>query len=174
MPRSTLSCLICLLATAGAAAGELPVGAAALAPASEAGTAPLRWSAGGAVTDGGYRMALTRGAVDVGLQFEQRMAAARPQDARFDSPAPAGATLPALSVGLRSVSPGPAPASSLVERAMAAGTSEPYVSKVGIEWKPAQQKVFLNQGLGFRLGDDEKLTMRLRKGSLGIYLKRNF
>ena len=32
----------------------------------------------------------------------------------------------------------------------------------------------LLQGLGFRLGGDDKLTMRLRKGSLGIYMKRNF
>jgi hypothetical protein len=48
------------------------------------------------------------------------------------------------------------------------------VSRVGIEYKPAQSQVFLNHGLGFRLGGDDKLTMRLRKGSLGLYLKRNF
>ncbi len=119
-------------------------------------------------------MSLTRGALDVGVHFEQRMALPRALDARFDSAAHAGVVLPALSFGLRSVSAGPAPASSLVERALASETSAPYVSKLGIEWKPAQSQVFLNHGLGFRLGGDDKLTMRLRKGSLGIYLKRNF
>jgi hypothetical protein len=82
--------------------------------------------------------------------------------------------LPALSFGLRTVSAGPAPASTLVERALAAAPATPYVSKVGIEWKPAQSQVFLNHGLGFRLSGDDKLTMRLRKGSLGLYMKRNF
>jgi hypothetical protein len=81
--------------------------------------------------------------------------------------------LPALSFGLRSVS-APLPASSLVDRTLGSGADAPVVSRVGIEYKPAQSQVFLNHGLGFRLGGDDKLTMRLRKGSLGLYLKRNF
>ena len=94
-------------------------------------------------------------------------------DARADSAAPPGAMLPALSFGLRSVS-APMPASHLVDRTLGSGSAVPAVSRVGIEYKPAQSQVFLNHGLGFRLGGDDKLTMRLRKGSLGIYLKRNF
>ncbi|MDQ6640570.1 MAG: hypothetical protein M3Z15_13030, partial [Pseudomonadota bacterium] len=95
-------------------------------------------------------------------------------DARFDSVAPVGTMLPAVSLGLRSINTGPAPASSLVERALGSAPAVPYESKVGIEWKPAQSQVFLNQGVGFRLGGDDRLTMRLRKGSLGLYMKRSF
>ncbi len=176
MSITPLCCLICLLATAGAAAAGEP--AAALPALEEAGSAAAppsaRWSAGGEVADGGYRVSLTRSALDLGMRFEQPVASSRPLDARFDSGAPAGTMLPALSFGLRSVSAGPAPASSLVERALASERAAPYVSKVGIEWKPARSQVFLNQGLGFRLGGDDKLTMRLRKGSLGNYMRRNF
>ena len=50
----------------------------------------------------------------------------------------------------------------------------PTVSRVGIEYKPAQSRVTLNQGLGLRLNGDDKVTMRLRKGSLSLYYKRNF
>ena len=136
--------------------------------------APARWSPSGAVTDGGYRWSLSRGAIDLGLHFEARAAAPHPADARFDSAAPAGATLPALSLGLRSVSAGPESANSLAERALGATGTTLAVSKVGIEWKPAQSRVFVNQGLALRLGGDDRLTMRLRKGSLGLYMKRDF
>jgi hypothetical protein len=176
MSRSSFCCVLCLLAIAGPAAADGPatpvptvdaVGADTVAP-------PARWSASGEPADGGYRMSLSRGALDFGVHFEPRVTAARPADARFDSAAPLGTMLPALSFGLRSVSAGPAPASSLVERALGSGTAVPYVSKVGIEYKPAQSQVFLNQGVGVRLTGDDRLTMRLRKGSLGIYMKRNF
>lgn len=176
MSPSSLSCLLCLLAAVGpAAAGEGQIAAASIdAKGAEVSAAATQWSASGAPADGGYRMSLSRGALDFGMYFEPRVAAARSLDARFDSAAPAGAMLPALSFGLRSVSASRVPASSLVERALGSGTGVPYESKVGIEWKPAQSQVFLNHGVGVRLSGDDRVTMRLRKGSLGIYLKRNF
>lgn len=128
----------------------------------------------GAAGADAYRWSLTRGALDVGVRFEARPAALLPVDARYDSAAPAGSMLPALSLGLRTVSDGPAPAGSLIDRALGSATAVPSVSKVAIEWKPAQSQVFLNHGLGFRLGGDDKVTMRFRKGSLGIYMKHSF
>src|SRR4029078_2676755 len=110
---------------------------------------------------------------DLGLDFQRRAAAARIADARFDSAAPPGSVLPALSFGLRSARP-PAAASTHVDRTVDPGTAAPYVSRVGVEYKPAQSQVFLNHGVGFRLSGDDRLTMRLRKGSLGLYFKRNF
>jgi hypothetical protein len=174
MPRSALSSLLCLLAIAGPAlAGEPPSVDAASDASGEAVPPPLRWSASGEPSEAGYRLSLARGGIDVGLDFQRRLGAARTVDARFDSAAPPGTMLPALSFGLRSVS-APLPASSLVDRTLGSGADAPVVSRVGIEYKPAQSQVFLNHGLGFRLGGDDKLTMRLRKGSLGLYLKRNF
>jgi hypothetical protein len=175
MRRFTLLSLLCLLAIARPAlSGEpAPGGAAGAGAADDAVPVAPRWSAIGEPSDAGYRLSLARGGLDVGLDFQRRLAVVRTADARFDSAAPPGAMLPALSFGLRSVSV-QAPASNLVDRTHGADTAVPTVSRVGIEYKPAQSPVFLNNGLGFRLGGDDKLTMRLRKGSLGLYLKRNF
>ena len=175
MRRFALPSLLCLLATAGPAMGGEPASDAAAGDGSASDAVPVavRWSAIGEPSDAGYRVSLARGGIDVGLDFQPRLAAVRTADARFDSAAPPGAMLPALSFGLRSVS-APAPASNLVDRTHGSGPAVPSVSRVAIEYKPAQSRVILNQGLGFRLGGDDKLTMRLRKGSLGIYLKRNF
>jgi hypothetical protein len=119
-------------------------------------------------------VSVSRVPIYLGLHFESRPVSAHTIDARYDSAAPPGVTLPALSIGLRSVSAGPAPATSLAARALGSGSSIPYVSKVGIEWKPAQSQVFFYQGLGVRLGGDDRLVMRMRKGSLGVYMHRNF
>jgi len=175
MRRITLPSLLCLLATAGPALGAEPAseGATGDGAGSDVAAVATRWSALGEPSDAGYRVSLARGGLDVGLDFQRRLATVRAADARADSAAPPGAMLPALSFGLRSVVT-PAPASNLVDRTLSANAEAPVVSRVGIEYKPAQSPVFLNQGLGFRLGGEDKLTMRLRKGSLGIYLKRTF
>ena len=175
MRRFLLPSLLCLLLSAGPALGGEPasVGAADEGASTDAAPAAAQWTAIGESSNAGYRVSLARGAIDVGLDFQRRLAAVRAGDARYDSAAPPGAMLPAVSFGLRSVV-APAPAGNLVDRALSANAEVPVVSRVGVEYKPAQSPVFLNQGLGFRLGGDDKLTMRLRKGSLGIYLKRNF
>jgi len=178
MRRLLLPSLLCLLTGAGPALGGEP---ASVVPAEDRATSDAvpavpsapQWSAIGEPSDAGYRLSLARGGIDVGLDFQRRVAAVRAADARYDSAAPPGAMLPALSFGLRSVV-APAPASNLVDRTLSANAEAPVVSRVGIEYKPAQSPVFLNQGLGFRLGGEDRLTMRLRKGSLGLYLKRNF
>ncbi|HSC63868.1 MAG TPA: hypothetical protein VLD35_09555 [Caldimonas sp.] len=171
MPRFALSLLLCSLAIAAPAGAGEPGQLDADVSAIEAAPA-ARWVASGEPSAGGYRLSLARGELDLGLDFQRRVAAMRAADARLDSAAPPGATLPALSFGLRSVG-APAPASSLVDRTLAAAAS-PSVSRVGIEYKPAQSQFFLNHGLGFRLSGDDRVTMRLRKGSLGIYMKRTF
>jgi hypothetical protein len=151
--------------------------ASAAVVARPVAAASARWSVSGAPTEEGYRLSVSRGPLDLGLHFESRLVSSHPVDGRYDSAAPPGATLPALSIGLRSVGAGPASASSLAARALGSTSSVPYVSKVGIEWKPAQSPVFfnqLNQGLGVHLGGDDRLVMRMRKGSLGVYMHRNF
>ena len=53
--------------------------------------------------------------------------------------------------------------------------NDAYVSKVGLEWKPAQSQVnFLREGLGFRLDGNDRMTVRLRKGVIGVYMHRKF
>jgi len=137
-------------------------------------TAPLaapHWSTSAELAGHAYRLSLSRGPLDLGMSFDTATRAARPPDARIDSQGPVMATLPSLSLGLRQGSE--ATASSLLERA--GGGSHDYLSKVGIQWKPAESQVsFLREGLGMRLDSNERITMRLRKGLFSVYLQRRF
>jgi hypothetical protein len=122
-----------------------------------------------------YRWSLERGPFDVALRLDARPLAIRPLEAHVDSVVSLGATVPSFSVGLRSNSTrADGAASSLLERALGAGEGAAHERKVGIEWKAAPSRVFLHQGLGIRLDGDDRLTMRLRKGSLGLYMQSNF
>ena len=168
-------CLAACWAFSGAAVAGSPASSSIDAPTAADSTTPARhWGLSGAPALDGYRWSLSRGSIDLGVHFEARPAAAHPLDGRYDSAAPMGASLPSLSLGLRSVDSGPASANTLVERALGSTSAAPYVGKVAIEYKPAQSQVFLRQGLGFRLSGDDRVTMRLRKGSLGIYMHANF
>lgn len=182
-PGVLVRLMLCLLMADGAAhAGETVDAPAAATPAEANGSpslspqtaAPPRWTASALAEHGGYRWSLSRGALDLGLRFEPRVPAVAPIDARYESAAPPGATLPSISVGLRSVSTHQAPAESLIERALGSDSAAGEVSKIGIEWKPAQSEVFFHQGLGFRLDGDDRLVMRLRRSSIGIYMHRTF
>jgi hypothetical protein len=124
---------------------------------------------------GSYRWAASRGALDFGLRFDTARRGGTVQERHLDAAGPMVSNLPTVSLGLRTVTPSPTAASSLLERAIGTGAGPAASSSVGIEWKPAQsQLMFLRQGLGIRLGGDDRLTMQLRKGTLGIYMKRDF
>jgi hypothetical protein len=139
------------------------------------GAATPRWSASVDSSPSRYRWSLSRGALDLGMRFDVRPELGRPSDPRFDGAAPLLPTLPALSLGLRSVAGRADPAAgSLLERTVGGAVAETFVRKVGIEWKPAPSRLFLHQGLGIRLDGDDRVTMRLKKGSLGIYMQSDF
>jgi len=143
---------------------------------ADAEEVPLHWVASAEWSGRRYRWSLQRGALDIGLAFEPIDPGLRPLDLRSQSPAPLVPTLPTLSVGVHRVAQGGLPvASSLLERALGAPREGAYSSRVGIEWKPAQSQLnFLRDGLGVRLDGNDRMTVRLRKGVLGIYMHRKF
>lgn len=52
---------------------------------------------------------------------------------------------------------------------------EAVVGKVGIEFKAAQSRWNIAYGgLGLQLADDTRMTLRLRKGGLGVYMRSSF
>jgi hypothetical protein len=164
-----------------AASGDLlALDADATAPDPNDVASGPRWTASYDVSRSDYRLSLGRGALDLGVRLEPRGGVVRLPESRLDASAPGTpgaplvADLPALSIGLRSTTlKSDAPASNLVDRTFGSG-GESYVRKVGIEWKPAQSRLFLNQGLGIRLDGDDRVMVRMRKGSLGLYLRSNF
>ena len=60
------------------------------------------------------------------------------------------------------------------ESRLACASAAANVSKVGIEWKPAQSQIFFRGGVGVRLNGDDSVVMRLRKGTFGLYMHRSF
>ncbi len=161
-----------------AASGDLlALDADATAPDPNDVASGPRWTASYDVSRSDYRLSLGRGALDLGVRLEPRGGVVRLPESRLDAIAPAAplvADLPALSIGLRSTTlRSDAPANNLVDRTFGSG-GESYVRKLGIEWKPAQSRIFLNQGLGIRLDGDDRVMVRMRKGSLGLYLRSNF
>jgi hypothetical protein len=149
-------------------------------PASPAPAAPApsdatpRWSASASSIEGGYRSSLSRGKLDFGMRFDAPVRIVRPGEGVIEPVAAFVPPLPTLSLGLRSTVAGTAPAGSLLERATGAVAGEQRESNVGLEWKPAPSRLFLNRGLGIRLDSDDRLSMRLRKGSLGIFMQAKF
>jgi hypothetical protein len=160
-----------------AASGDLLALDAGAGPAEPGDTSSApRWISSYDVSRTDYRWSLGRGALDLGLRLEARGGPVHLPESRAaaGAPAPLVADLPSVSIGLRSISlRSDASASNLVDRTLGSG-GEAYVRKVGLEWKPAQSRIFLNQGLGIRLDGDDRVMVRMRRGSLGLYLRSNF
>ena len=148
--------------------GERPV-------AGRAATARSRWSAAADLSGGDYRLGVHRGSLDLGLSFASTAPSGRAFDFRSEQTGPIVPMLPSLSLGLRRSSGSAPSASSLLERATGADSGNAYVSRIGLEWKPAQPQVnFLREGLGIRLDNNDRMSLRLRKGVLGVYMQRKF
>lgn len=86
--------------------------------------------------------------------------------------------VPALSVGLRyRVSPESA---LYADASNAPGLhgkgSEAYSAKVGVEWQgePRTGWGFMQGGLGLRMDSGKTMTMRVKGGGLGVYLRSKF
>ena len=166
--------------SAPAGSNAAPVSTATLERAAPQAAAapepPVRWVTSTEWSGRRYRWSLHRGSLDIGLAFEPRDSALRPLDEHTESAAPLVPTLPTLSLGVRRVGRRDgAAASSLLERALDRPAEGAYTSRVGIEWKPAQSQLnFLRDGLGVRLDGNDRMSVRLRKGVLSVYVQRKF
>ena len=168
--------MLCLAAASAAPAIATEI-ASESAPATNPSTPPdvaPRWSTTLSLSDGAYRSSLSRGRLDFALRFDAPVRSGRPGDGAIEPVAVYVPPLPTLSVGLRNTMAGATPAGALLDRVTGASNAEQRESRVGLEWKPAPSRVFLNRGLGIRLDGDDRLTMRLRKGSLGLFMQTPF
>jgi len=196
LPLLTFAGLTLLLAAGPAPADELPVAVPAEAPVIDrtapnpsepaavvdttrrdpASTSPSRpakrWSTSAEIDSNSYRVSLSRGKLDLGMGFDAPQGSATRTARSVDPVGPIVPTPPSLSIGLRSATAGPPP-NSLIERA-ADGATPSSTRRVGLEWKPAQSRVFVRGGLGVRLVGDDQVTMKLRAGQIGLYMKSSF
>jgi hypothetical protein len=139
-----------------------------------AAATPARWTSSAELSGGQYRWSATRRGFDVGMAVVAPPQEGHRFDVRSENAGPLMPDLPSFSLGLRRERPVQG-ASTLVDRATGTSREAAYVSKIGLEWKPAQSQVkFMREGLGLRLDGQERMTVRLRKGVLGIYMQRKF
>lgn len=147
----------------------------AISSSEETSAPPSRWASGTELSGGSYRFSAYRGALDVGMNFRPPVPSGKAYDLRSEQSGPIGSNLPSLSLGLRRTAGQVPTASSLLERATGNAGAASYVSRIGLEWKPAQSQVnFLREGLGIRLDGNDRMSVRLRKGVLGLYMHRKF
>lgn len=60
-------------------------------------------------------------------------------------------------------------------RGFAANGHDAYTAKVGMEWKSASSPVrFTQGGLGMQLDGGGRMTLRVRKGTVGVYMRSSF
>ncbi|CAN5287229.1 hypothetical protein BH11PSE9_BH11PSE9_19270 [soil metagenome] len=60
-------------------------------------------------------------------------------------------------------------------RGFAGNGHDAYVAKVGMEWKSASSPVrFMQGGLGLQLDGGGRMTLRVRKGTVGVYMRSSF
>ena len=117
-------------------------------------------------------MSLSRGKLDMGLGFDAPVGVATRTARSVDPAGPIVATVPSLSVGLRRDTAGAA-AEQPDRPAPAPKARRPSSSqRVGLEWKPAQSSIFVRGGV--RLIGDERVTMRVQGGRVGVYMKSTF
>jgi len=138
------------------------------------------------LSDISYRYWLSNGRTDFGFGIGTLSLTARPLGA-LPSAAPGPAltdstillaSAPTLTVGMRYRT---SPRSTV--SADAAGTrglgqnGDAYLGKVGVEWKPASLSSRWNiayGGIGWKLSSDSRMTLRIRGGGIGLYMRSQF
>ena len=84
---------------------------------------------------------------------------------------------PSLSVGIRRRTSDVSTLYADATHARSIGVSgiDSYLGKVGVEWKTAESRWSIAySGLGMRLSSESRMTVSLRKGGLGIYMRKQF
>ena len=125
-----------------------------------------------------YRLWMTRGRAGIGVGVGTLGYVQPSPDGRVDGPMTLTGSMPTLSVGLRMRM---TPESSVYAdatgaRGFGADPDAGYVNtKVGVEWKPAKSRFGFEGGrLALQLDSGYKLSLRARKGGIGIYLRGQF
>jgi len=122
------------------------------------------------------RWTLSRGAVEFGLSAGSIHRSERTSGNEFDDPK-ALSPLPALSIGWRDVIASRAtdPSSLLARAAPIRDETSAGIQRVGVEWKPSPERwAVARDGFAVRLLGNDRMTMRLRNGRLGIHAHRRF
>src|SRR5580765_2772786 len=132
-------------------------------------------------TELGYRWWLSRGRADLGLGVGTMSYGVRPTG---PAPAPgsdaasgvlAVGTVVTVGMRYRTSDSSTLYADAAGVRGPAFDGGEAVVGKVGVEFKAAQSRFDIAYGgLGLRLAGDTRMTVRVKRGALGVVMRRRF
>lgn len=181
-PLSRQARVAALIALAGSSLGAAAApNEGPLLQAEPAGLAVVERQAapGGAslgVAGSSYRWWLQRGSAGIGIGLGSMGTVVMPA-AGAAQPMRLGAMVPTVSVGLRyQTSPHSLVyADALQARNLLPGGVDAYQAKVGVEWARRESPLRLDGGsLGVRFDSGLRMSLRLRKDKVGIYVRSTF
>lgn len=133
------------------------------------------------MTELSYRRWATRGRADVGWGIGSMLFVERPTGllpGRYGEGAgvtTGAGTMLMLGLRYRTGAQSSIYADAAQVRGLGLDGEDRVVGKVGIEFKAAQSNWRISYGgLGFRLAGDARMTVKLRRGGLGIYMRSTF
>jgi hypothetical protein len=125
-----------------------------------------------------YRLWMNRGRAGIGVGIGTLGYVQPSTDGRIDGPVHLTGAAPTLSVGVRMrMSPESSVyADATGARGFRADPDARFVNtKVGVEWKPAKSRFGFEGGrLALQLDSGYRLSLRARKGGVGVYLRGQF
>ncbi|MEP7099709.1 MAG: hypothetical protein ABI781_04325 [Burkholderiales bacterium] len=132
-------------------------------------------------TELGYRWWMSTGRVDLGLGLGSLTYGTRPTGSlpglgsEGASSVLASGTVMTVGMRYRSTPTSTLYADASGVRGHGFDGGEAVVGKVGIEFKAAQSRFNINYGgLGLRLAGDTRMTLRVKRGGLGIFMRSAF
>jgi hypothetical protein len=140
------------------------------------------------LTDVSRRFWISRGRTDLGIGVGAMALTAHPLGAQpsaapnttLDNSTILLASAPSLSVGMRFRASRESTVFADASGARGFGPNnngDAYLGKVGVEWKPTsfvQRWNIAYGGIGWRLSADSRMTLRIRGGGLGLYMRSQF
>ena len=125
-----------------------------------------------------YKLWMSRGRADVGVGVGTMGYVAPRPDGRVDGPVTLSAATPTLSVGLRYRvnTDSSVYADATHARGLGVDVDAAYVNtKVGMEWQPAKKTFGFDHGaIGVHFDSGYHLSVKARRGGLGVYLRGQF
>lgn len=127
------------------------------------------------ITGLGYRWWTSRGATDIGFGLGSVGYVVRPYGGMSSEAPMLASTATSVSVGVRYHANERSVVYADASAAPGFDRGDAYFTKVGIEWKAASSPLSLvHGGIGFQLDNTSRMTFRVRRGGLGVYLRSEF
>ena len=165
----------CLLVVSGAVASSRGQDVERTIDDASPSSPSERWLSRTEYSVGAQRWSLTRGSVEIAMSLNSNRSVEGTLGVGGERSRSLVNTPPALSIGLQDVVGYETTRGSLLSRSTEMREREAPSQRMGLEWTPVLPRVHLaRDGFGIRLQGNQRVTMRLRNGTVTVYAQRAF